>query len=140
VKKILLDVDILLDVLLERKPHVTAAAALWSAIERGAGAGLVPAHGVTTVHYLARRARGARFARRVVEDLLSVFRAARVDEAVLRSALALSLPDYEDSVCAASAVAAGCDVLATRDPRGFRNAPLPVLDPSSAVAWLAGAG
>ena len=137
-KRVLLDVNVLLDVLLERSPHASAAAALWAAIERGAGAGLVPAHGFTTVHYLARQARGAKFARRVIEDLLSVFGAAAVDGSVIRGAFALPLPDFEDAVCAASAVAARCDVLATRDPKGFRNAPLPVMDPASALAWLSG--
>jgi hypothetical protein len=61
-----------------------------------------------------------------------------VDEQVLRRALALSWPDFEDAVCVASAVVAGCDAIATRDPAGFRDAPLPVLDPGAAVAWLAG--
>ena len=139
-KKLLLDVNVVLDVLLERRGHSEPAAALWRAVEGGAAIGFIPAHGLTTAYYLARRERGPSFARRVVEELLSVFRAARVDEQVLRRALALSWPDFEDAVCAASAVVAGCDVIATRDPAEFRNAPLPVLDPSSAVAWLAGAG
>jgi predicted nucleic acid-binding protein len=135
-KKVLLDINVVLDVLLERRAHAEPAAALWRAIERGAAIGFIPAHGLTTAYYLARRERGPSFGRRVVEELLSVFRAARVDEQVLRQALALSWPDFEDAVCAAAAVIAGCDALATRDPRGFRDAPLPVMDPSSALAWL----
>ncbi|HEV8231510.1 MAG TPA: PIN domain-containing protein [Thermoanaerobaculia bacterium] len=139
-KKLLLDINLALDVLLERKPHVVASVALWTAIERGAAIGFIPAHGLTTIHYLARRARGLRFAQKILEDLLSVFRVAAVDETVLRRALALSWPDFEDAVCAASAVAAGCDAIATRDPVGFQRAPLPVLDAGMAVAWLASAG
>jgi predicted nucleic acid-binding protein len=135
-KKLLLDSNVVLDVLLERKVHAEPSAALWRAIERGAAIGYIPAHGLTMAYYLARRERGPSFGRRVVEELLSVFRAARVDKQVLRQALALSWPDFEDAVCAAAAVIAGCDALATRDPRGFRNAPLPVMDPSSALAWL----
>ncbi|HEV8609010.1 MAG TPA: PIN domain-containing protein [Thermoanaerobaculia bacterium] len=136
-KKLLLDVNVVLDVLLERPGHAGSAAVLWRAVEGGAAVGYIPAHGLTTVYYLARRARGPTFARRIVEELLTVFRAARVDEQVLRHALALSWPDFEDAVCAASAVVAGCDAIATRDPAGFRKAPLPVLDPGAAVAWLA---
>jgi predicted nucleic acid-binding protein len=137
-KKLLLDVNVVLDVLLERPVHAGPAAALWGAVERGAAVGYLPAHGFTTAFYLARRARGPSFARRVIEELLNVFRAARVDEQVLRRALALSWPDFDDAVCAASAVVVGCDAIATRDPAGFRDAPLPVLDPGAAVAWLAG--
>jgi predicted nucleic acid-binding protein len=135
-RSLLLDVNVALDVLLDRKPHAESAAALWSAIERGQATGFLPAHGVTTVHYLATRARGTRFARRVVEDLLSVFQIFAVDETVLRRALTLSLPDFEDAVCAACAAASRCEVIVTRDPVGFRNAPVPVLDPASALAWL----
>ena len=137
-KKVLLDVNVVLDVLLDRPMHAGPAALLWGAVERGAAIGYLPAHGITTIYYLARRARGRPFARRVVEDLLSVFRTARLDEPVLRRALALSLPDFEDAVCAASAAGAGCDAIATRDPAGFEKAPLPVLDPAAALAWLAG--
>ena len=51
-KRILLDVNILLDVLLDRPPYAESASLLWAAIENGRAAGLIPAHGVTTIHYL----------------------------------------------------------------------------------------
>lgn len=96
----------------------------------------VPAHGFTTVFYLATRHRGAAFARRVVGDLLGVFDVARVDETVIRRALALEWPDFEDAVCAAAAEACGCTLVVTRDPAGFRGSPVPVVDPLTALALL----
>lgn len=51
-KRLLLDVNIILDVLLERPPHAEDAAALWALIETGKAAGLLSAHAVTIVHYL----------------------------------------------------------------------------------------
>ena len=51
-------------------------------------------------------------------------------------ALALAWPDFEDAVCAAAAEASGCDALVTRDPDGYPNAPLPVIDPAAALSWL----
>lgn len=139
-RKLLLDINVVLDVLLEREAHSTPAVALWRAVERGTAVAFLPAHGLTTVWYLTRRTRGPAFARRVVEELLSVFRAATVDAQVLRRALALPLTDFEDAVCAACAVSTGCDAIVTRDPAGFRNAPIPVLDPASALAWLGSHG
>ena len=133
---LLLDLNVVLDVLLDRKPHVTAAAALWSRIERGDSTGYLAAHGVTTIHYLADRARGKRFARQTVEDLLSVFRVVAVDEKIIRQALALSLSDFEDAVCAACAAAATCEAIVTRDPAGFRGSPVSPIDPATALAWL----
>ena len=92
-----------LDVILDRQPDADAAAALWSAIEAGQGRGLIPAHGITTIFYLIEKARGAAFARRGVERLVSVFGVAPVNEGVVRRALALAWRDFEDAVCAAAA-------------------------------------
>src|SRR5580704_9573694 len=52
--------------MLDRPPDADVAAALWAAIERGHGHGMVPAHGVTTIFYLLEKARDAAFARQGV--------------------------------------------------------------------------
>jgi predicted nucleic acid-binding protein len=59
VKRLLLDLNVFLDVILDRPPGADVAAALWAAIERGQGHGTVSAHGVTTIFYLLEKARGA---------------------------------------------------------------------------------
>ena len=139
-KRVLLDVNVLLDVLLDRAPWAESAAALWAAVEAGNARAFIPAHGVTTIHYLMRKGRGVAFADRGVSDLLSVFAVARVDEPVLKAALSLRLPDFEDAVCAAAGAAARCDLLVTRDASGFRGAPVEVVSPGEAVARLSSGG
>jgi predicted nucleic acid-binding protein len=136
VKRLLLDLNVLLDVILDRAPGADAAAALWAAIERGHGRGLIPAHRVTTIFYLLAKAKDAAFARDGVERLLGVFGVASVDDGVLRRALVLGGPDFEDAVCAAAAEVCGADAIVTRDPDGYPNASLPVIDPAAALAWL----
>jgi len=136
VKRLLLDLNVILDVLLDRRPHVDAAARVWAAAEAKLAIGLVPGHSLTTIHYLVVRERGPREARRVVETLLGIFQVVPVDEPVLRQALALPFGDFEDAVCSACAVAAGCDALVTRDVSGFRRSPVPVLTPAAAVAAI----
>jgi predicted nucleic acid-binding protein len=136
VKRLLLDLNVFLDVILDRRPDADVAAALWAAIERGQGHGMVPAHGVTTIFYLLEKARGAAFARDGVERLIRVFSVAPVDDNVIRKALTLAWSDFEDAVCAAAADVSGCDALVTRDPDGYPNAPLPVIDPAAALSWL----
>lgn len=135
-KPLLLDLNVILDVLLERHPGADAAAALWAAIEGGQGQGLIPAHGITTIFYLLEKARGASFAREGVERLLTVFGVAAVTDAVVRRALVFAWPDFEDAVCAAAAEASGCEAIVTRDPDGYPDAPLPVIDPAAALGWL----
>lgn len=135
-KRLLLDLNVFLDVLLDRLPDADVAAALWAAIERGEGQGMVPAHGVTTIFYILEKANGATFARSGVEDLIRVFSVAPVDDEVVRRALTLAWPDFEDAVCAAAAMASACDALVTRDPAGYPDPPLPVIDPAAALSWL----
>jgi predicted nucleic acid-binding protein len=124
------------NLLLDRPPFARAARALWASAERKEIEAVVPAHGVTTVFYLAARQRDLAFARLVVSDLLAVPGVAAVDGAVLLRAQALGWPDFEDAVCAAAAEAAGCDTLVTRDPRGFPRSPVLVVDPRTAVSLL----
>ncbi len=134
--RLLLDVNVVLDVLLDRKPFADASSAVWSAIERGDAEGLLSAHAVTTLHYLNAKSVGVRIAAETTEALLSVFEVAPVDEAVLRSAVSLKWQDFEDAVTAAGARRAKCDAVVTRNPRDFKGAALRVLTPSEAVAWL----
>lgn len=83
-KPLLLDLNVVLDVVLERQPGVEPASALWAAIENGRGHGLIPAPGVTTIFYLLERARDAAFGRSGVERLLSVF---DVQQSMVRSSV-----------------------------------------------------
>jgi len=136
VKRLLLDIDVLLDVLLDRDPWAESASALWAAVESGKARGFIPAQGVTTIHDLMRKARGGAFADRGVSDLLSVFGVARVDATVLKAALALRFADFEDAVCAAAGAASRCDLLVTRDPAGFRGSAIEVASPGEALIRL----
>jgi predicted nucleic acid-binding protein len=135
-KKLLLDINVVLDILLDRKPHAAVSGAVWAKIEKGEANGFLPAHSVTTIHYLIERDRGAQVARQALEGIVQVLEIAPVDGAVIRSALTLSWPDFEDAVCAAAAQARGCDAIVSRDPTGFPDSPVPVLDPETALAWL----
>lgn len=133
-KPLLIDLNVILDVILERAPGVEPASALWAAIEKGRAEALIAAHGLTTIFYLLERARGGSFARHGLEQLVGVFGVAPVDEAVVRRALGLGWPDFEDAVCAAAAEAADCEAIVTRDPNGFPDSPVPVVDPAAALS------
>ena len=135
-KRVLFDVNVVLDVLLDRKPFADSSSEAWAAVERGDAEGLLSAHAVTTLHYLNAKAVGIRMATETTEALLSVFEVAPVDEAVLRSAVALEWKDFEDAVTASSARRAKCDAVITRNPRDFKGAAVRVLTPAEAVAWI----
>jgi predicted nucleic acid-binding protein len=136
VRRLLLDINLILDVLLNRRPHADAASAVWSMVEEGSTHGLLSAHAVTTIHDLHARAAGGRMARATTEALLSVFDVAAVDEAVLRHAAAMGWRDFEDAVTTAAALRARCDAIVTRNPKDFAKASIRVLTPREAAAAL----
>jgi predicted nucleic acid-binding protein len=135
-KKVLVDTNVILDVLLDRQPHAGASVAVWAAIESGSAEGLLAAHAVTTIHYLIRKDFGNARARRMIAAMLRVFGVASVDGPVIQLALNLPLSDFEDAVTAAAAQMAACDCIVTRDPKGFRGCGLRSLMPEAAVPLL----
>jgi predicted nucleic acid-binding protein len=135
-KRILLDVNVVLDVLLDRAPFADLSSEVWAVVERGEAEGLLSAHALTTMHYLNAKAVGGRMARETTDALLSVFDVAGVDDAVLHTALALNWTDFEDAVTAAAAKRAKCDAVVTRNPADFKGSSVRVLTPSEALAWL----
>lgn len=135
-KRILFDTNVVLDVLLDRQPHVEASAAAWSSVESGVPEGMLAAHAVTTLHYLVRKEMGNIKAKRIISAILRVFGVAAVDSAVVQEALQLPISDFEDAVTAAAARRAGCECIVTRDPKGFRGSPVPSLTPEAVTPLL----
>ncbi len=132
--KLMVDINVLLDVFLDRQPHAPASEAVWSAVESGIATGYVAAHGVTTLYYLVGKYRDAAVAHRVVEAVTDVFRIAPVNELILKAALAARMADFEDAVTAAAAELQGCEFIVTRDPKGFRRSAVRAVTPEFAAA------
>ncbi len=135
-RRVLFDTSIVMDVLLDREPYVAASAAAWAAAESGAAEGLLAEPAVTTLHYLAAMELGAAKARHVVSDILTVFRVAALDSAVLDEALHSPYSDFEDAITAAAARLAGCDFIVTRDPKRFRASPIRAFTPEAVLPLL----
>ena len=135
-KRILLDTNVVLDVLLDRSPYVDASAAVWAAVETGVCEGMLAAHAVTTIHYLIRKEMGNPKAARTIAAILSVFGIAAVDGAAVQEALQLPVSDFEDAVTVAAARSAGCECIVTRDPKGFRGSPVRSMTPEAVMPLL----
>jgi len=135
-KRVLVDTNVVLDVLLDRLPHASASAAIWAAIESQVIEGLLSAHAVTTIHYLIRKQLGDAKAKRTIGVMLQVFEVAAIDGPILAEALQLHFADFEDAVTSAAAKAADCDWIVTRDAKGFRGSPVRTLTPEALVPLL----
>jgi len=128
VKRVLFDTNILLDVILNRAPHVKASAAALDLVGQGKVEGYVAGHAVTTIAYLVQREKGPAEAKRALVHLLSRVKVAPITDSSVRMALTMEFADLEDAVCAASAQEARCAVIVTRNPQHFRKGgPLAIL-------------
>ena len=136
--KILLDVNVVLDVLADREPFAEDATAALSIVEAKKVRGYVAAHTATTLFYLVQKQLGAKRARKALSDLLRIVDVVAVDEDRIRHALAMGWTDFEDAVQAACAEKAEVDYLVTRDKAGFRRAAVKVLSPAEFFAVYLG--
>jgi predicted nucleic acid-binding protein len=134
--RVLLDLNVILDVLARRQPHYESAAQVWAYIESGQMMGMLSAHSVTTLFYLLRRHLDVTQAKAALRDVLCVFRVATVDEAIIQAAMALDWHDFEDAVQAEAALAAGASCIITRNEVDFEGAPIQVVHPTDFLTSL----
>ena len=134
--KVLLDINVLLDVVLARAPWHLAGAQLLAAVERGRLEGYVAGHTLPTVHYVVMKSRGKGVAGAAVTDLLRLVEVVSVEKADFQRALVLRMEDFEDAVQAAAGLKAGVDHIVTRNERDFANGPVPPIRPEILLAIL----
>jgi predicted nucleic acid-binding protein len=134
--RVLVDLNVIIDVLQNRQPFYEDSAGVLDAIARQEVMGWLAAHSVTTLFYVISRVRKRETAVQAVTSLLESFAVAKVDDAVIREALSLGWKDFEDAVQMASAGAEGVDYLITRNIKDFQSGPVPVIQPAAFLALL----
>lgn len=133
----LIDTNVVLDWLLDRKPWSDAAQPLWAARDAGDVVAYLPASVVTDIFYIIRRQADIPTAFTAVDRVFAAFGLFAIDGSLLQQARALPGNDFEDNVQIACAVIAQLDVIITRNPADFRFSLVPIIDPSQISAYLA---
>ena len=135
--RVLVDINVALDVILERDPWVTEGALLFSAIQEGRAEGYLAGHTIPTVHYIVRENRRDRaVADAAVGTLLRIFTVVGAENSDLHQALALGFPDFEDAVQAACAVKVNADWIVTRNLKDFKKSPIACEPPGAVLAAI----
>ena len=127
--RVLIDTNIVLDLLQERKPFVENAARLFERVDTGEIEGLIAATTITNIYYIVRRAAGRVAAQGAIAQVLVDLTICTVDLEILEQAHALDFEDFEDAVQYACAVVHRVDAIVTRDVAGFANSEIPVVLP-----------
>lgn len=132
--RVLFDTNVVLDLLLARRPHLEVAAQLFNLVDRGVIQGVLCATTITTVQYMAAKAVGRARARKHIHELLEMFEVAAVDRTVLERAQGLEFKDYEDAVLHEAARAANVGGIVTRNGGDFQRAETAVFEPGRLLA------
>ena len=134
--RVILDTNVVLDVLLARKPFVQQAARVFSLAEQSRIEGYLCATTITTVDYLLMRSLPTKDARQAVWRLLELFEIAVVNRPVLEEALRSNMADFEDAVLDQAGRLAGVEAVVTRNAKDFRHASLKIFDPIEFLSQL----
>jgi len=136
VKRVLLDLNVVLDLFLNRPAWVVDAAALWQANDAGLIQACLSIASLPTLFYVVERQADREIALKAIDACIHSLRLLSVDRAVVNRARALAGSDFEDDLQIASAIESQLDGIVTRDPSGFAHSPIAVHAPGELLKQL----
>lgn len=128
-QKILIDTNICIDAIENRKPFDFFALKILDYAEKRKINGFVSAHSFDTLFYILVQNSPRSNVYRAIDGLRKVVSVAPVTQTVIDEALELKWPDFEDAIHYRAAIAAGCDAIVTRNPADFKKSELEVVTP-----------
>lgn len=134
--RVLVDTNVVLDVLLDRRPFAEAATQVFALVEESRIEGFLCATTVTTVDYLLGQSLAPERARDALQRLLNLFEIAPVNRSVLEQALRSGISDFEDAVMEQAGRLVAADAITTRNVRDFEKSTVTVFDPLELISTV----
>lgn len=131
--KVMLDLNVLLDHIQKREPHYQFSSIVISEVLKNKVEGVIPAHALTTLHYLISKYANTKQANEETDWLLEEFDIAAGDKSLFKRARNLQIDDFEDAVVASFAEAFQCEHIVTRNLPDFENSPVTAITPEEYV-------
>ena len=135
-KRIFVDTNILLDVVLHRDQFIADSARIWNDCETGKALGLISAISLNNIHYIARKLISSRDALEGIRHILNIYTVVPLDAPILRMAVDYPHKDFEDAIQIFSALQAKADCIVTRDRSHFSTEYLPILGPGEYLGLI----
>lgn len=117
--KVMLDINIIIDIMLDREPFSRYSKIIFSLIEKRQISGYISATAPPIIYYLVKKHASKEKAEEVIDILLSVFEVAVVNKDVIKRAKDLGFSDFEDALVYSSAEKEGIEFLITRNIKDF---------------------
>ena len=134
--KLLIDTNVILDIVLERKPFVKHAARLFKIAQERNFLLFMSATTVTDIYYITRKNKGKDIALTFLKDLLQFVNIASVDKQIILRSLDSDIPDFEDAIQVFSAKQEAITTIITRNETDFTHSGLIIYNPESFLKSL----
>jgi predicted nucleic acid-binding protein len=126
IRRVLVDCDVVLDLLLGREPHLPATIDLFMLFQEGRVEGSVSSLLFSNVFYVLRETRPAPDAINALRKLRVIVRVLPVNDQVVELALSSSFADFEDALHYYTAVTHELDAIVTRNKRDYKSSKIPI--------------
>jgi predicted nucleic acid-binding protein len=127
--RLMLDLNVLLDVAQRREPFYAASAKVLSQAVEGPSMACLPGHVLSTLYYIVFKYAGREHAGTLVDWVLAHLEIVPQDRIQFIRARSLRFEDFEDAAVASAAEAAGCEFIVTRNVADFGSSPVPAITP-----------
>jgi predicted nucleic acid-binding protein len=126
-KRLFLDSDVLLDVILQREPFSFYSQILVSECEDRKLPLNTSTLVIANIHYILKKKLGAKTARDIVNKLIKEMNILTFNRENIEQALLSPFSDFEDGIQCDIAKREKCDVIITRNTKDYKESALPVL-------------
>lgn len=134
---VLLDTDVIIDFLADRKPYSAEAAQLFTLIDRKKIKGYVSSLCFSNLYYVLRKAGSHEKVIKSLRELTELVEIVMVDDKIIKSALSSGFKDFEDAIQYYACLASGkISFIITRNTKDYKGSELPVMTPEMFLSLL----
>ena len=134
--KILIDTNIILDVMCDRKGFVEDALKVFRFCETRRLTGCISALSIPNIVYIMRKQLDREKIKEVLVTLTSLFSVIELKESDLLKATDVNFSDYEDAIQAVCSMRIKSDYIVTRNVKDYKNSKVPEVTPAELFARI----
>lgn len=131
--KILIDTNVILDVLIDRKDFAEPAQKIFKLCEVKKIEGFISALSIPNIVYIMQKELDKNKIKNILNKLTLIFNVADLKSDDLIAALGMNFNDYEDAVHCAQATRIKADYIVTRNTKDFDKSKIPVITPQDFI-------